>query len=151
MGIASKKKKLHQKLTDGTQYLSTVWEVHNFSNPLSLIDDFIVPMTLHPLSQPCLLASRKPPVFSLGDKVSLTVTQVENTSSASEAQALGPEFSKQRTPVASQIGMGVSSYHSTEERIRNIEIHLGYRPGQAFLRCQLNPLSTKSNQHLIYW
>lgn len=100
--------------------------MHNFSNPLSLI---IVPMTLHPLSQPCLLASRKPPVFSLGDKVSLTVTQVENTSSASEAQALGPEFSKQRTPVASQIGMGVSSYHSTEERIRNIEIHLGYRPG----------------------
>ncbi|CAH3043402.1 unnamed protein product [Pocillopora meandrina] len=63
-----------------------------------------------------------------GQKSHIKVTQVENTSSASEAQALGPEFSKQRTPVASQIGMGVSSCHSTEERIRNIEIHLGYRP-----------------------
>lgn len=63
-----------------------------------------------------------------GQKSHIKVTQVENTSSANEAQALGPEISRQRTTVASQVSMEFRSCPGTEERFRDIEMHLGYRP-----------------------
>lgn len=55
-----------------------------------------------------------------------TVTRVENTSTASEAQALGPEISKQTTQPSR---LEARSCLGIEERLRNIETHLGYRPG----------------------
>lgn len=59
-----------------------------------------------------------------------TVTRVENTSTTSEAQALGPEISKQtRQPSR----LETRSCPGIEERLRNVETHLGYGPGTVSL------------------
>ena len=55
-----------------------------------------------------------------------TVTRVENTSTTSEAQALGPEISKQTTQPSQ---LEARSCPGIEERVRNMETHLGYGPG----------------------
>lgn len=55
-----------------------------------------------------------------------TVTRVENTSTTSEAQALGPEISKQTTQPSR---LEARSCLGIEERLRNMETHLGYCSG----------------------
>lgn len=55
-----------------------------------------------------------------------TVTRVENTSTTSEAQALGPEISKQTTQPSR---LEARFCPGIEERLRNMETHLGYGPG----------------------
>ena len=55
-----------------------------------------------------------------------TVTKVDNTSTTSEAQALGPEISTRTSPQ-----LETKSCPGVEERLRNIETHLGYKPGKA--------------------
>ena len=55
-----------------------------------------------------------------------TVTQVENTNTTSEAHALGPEISKQTTQ---PFRLEARSCPGIEERLRNMETHLGYGPG----------------------
>lgn len=66
-------------------------------------------------------------VHRLGQKSHIKVTRVENTSTTSEAQALGPEISKQ-TSQPSQLE--TRSCPGIEERLRNVETHLGYGPGR---------------------
>ena len=53
-----------------------------------------------------------------------SVTRVEDTNTTSEAQALGPEISTLSSP-----RLETRSCPGIEERLRNIETHLGYRPG----------------------
>ena len=54
------------------------------------------------------------------------VTKVDDSSTTSEAQALGPEISTRSSPQ-----LETKSCPGVEERLRNIETHLGYRPGKA--------------------
>lgn len=54
------------------------------------------------------------------------VTKVDDTSTTSEAQALGPEISTRSSPQ-----LETKSCPGVEERLRNIETHLGYRSGKA--------------------
>lgn len=63
-------------------------------------------------------------VHRLGQKSHIKVTQVENTSTTTEAQALGPEISTSSSSLETRSCPGI------EERLRNIETHLGYRPGR---------------------
>lgn len=58
------------------------------------------------------------------------VTRVENTSTTSEAQALGPEISKQTSQPS---WLEARSCPGIEERLRNAETHLGYGPGTVSL------------------
>ena len=55
-----------------------------------------------------------------------TVTRVENTSTTSEAQALGPEISNRTSQPAP---LEARSCPGIEERLRNVETHFGYGPG----------------------
>ncbi|XP_078352178.1 MAP3K12-binding inhibitory protein 1-like [Oculina patagonica] len=66
-------------------------------------------------------------VRRLGQKSHIKVTQVENTSTSSEAQALGPDISKQTTLPSR---LEARSCPGIEERLRNMEAHLGYGPGR---------------------
>lgn len=50
--------------------------------------------------------------------------RVEDTSTTSEAQALGPEISNLSSP-----RLETRSCPGVEERLRNLETHVGYRPG----------------------
>lgn len=65
-------------------------------------------------------------VRRLGQKSHIKVTRVENTSTTSEAQALGPEISKQTTQPSR---LEARFCPGIEERLRNMETHLGYGPG----------------------
>jgi len=64
-------------------------------------------------------------VHRLGQKSHIKVTRVEDTNTTSEAQALGPEISTLSSP-----RLETRSCPGIEERLRNIETHLGYRPGR---------------------
>ncbi|CAH3173664.1 unnamed protein product, partial [Porites evermanni] len=64
-------------------------------------------------------------VHRLGQKSHIKVTKVDNTSTTSEAQALGPEISTRTSPQ-----LETKSCPGVEERLRNIETHLGYKPGR---------------------
>ena len=56
----------------------------------------------------------------------IQVTRVENTSTTSEAQALGPKISKQTVQPPK---LETRSCPGIEERLRNVETHFGYGPG----------------------
>lgn len=51
---------------------------------------------------------------------------MEDTSTTSEAQALGPEISTLTSP-----RLETRSCPGIEERLRNVETQLGYRPGMS--------------------
>ncbi|XP_068731721.1 MAP3K12-binding inhibitory protein 1-like isoform X1 [Montipora capricornis] len=66
-------------------------------------------------------------VHRLGQKGHIKVTRVEDTSTTSEAHALRPEISNK---YLSPTFLEGKSCPGVEERLRNLEEHLGYRPGR---------------------